>query len=121
VLDDDRYSTNDAFSLFGPSVLSDGDLNATSNSNLPTELSAIIKPLADNRGLTKTHTLVKDSPVLDAGDNSHCCGMSQAPLNQRGETRYNYACDIGSVEGLIEDGGFIVIPLPRGKVVVIPQ
>jgi CSLREA domain-containing protein len=41
---------------------------ATSNGTNPTALSAIIAPLANNGGPTKTHALVAGSPAQDTGD-----------------------------------------------------
>jgi CSLREA domain-containing protein len=123
VLGDDRYSnaSDEAFFGFPPPELSGDDITATIDGSHPTELTAIIKPLASNGGPTKTHGLVKDSPALDAGDNSICGDMNQVITDQRGELREDGACDIGSVEGLVDDGSFMVIPLASGKVVVIPQ
>ena len=122
VLGDNRYTNSrQAFYGFPNVVLNENDINATSDGNTPTELSAIIEPLGNNGGPTQTHGLVKDSPALDAGDNSDCGIMSQVSTDQRGEARDDGACDIGSVEGVVDDGGFIVIPLGGGRAVVIPQ
>lgn len=43
------------------------DILATSNGTNPTALAAIIAPLANNGGPTKTHALVAGSPAINAG------------------------------------------------------
>jgi hypothetical protein len=44
------------------------DILATSNGTNPTALAAILSPLANNGGPTKTHALVAGSPAIEAGD-----------------------------------------------------
>lgn len=56
---------------------------------------AILGPLADNGGLTKTHALVAGSPAIDL-DAACSAGLSQ---DQRGEARPSGAgCDAGAFE-----------------------
>ena len=58
-------------------------------------LSAILKPLADNGGPTKTHALPAGSPALNASPANSGC----KPTDQRGVTRpQGAACDIGAFE-----------------------
>jgi len=75
-------------------------------------------PLADNGGETQTHALSVNSMALNTGDNATC-----EALDQRGENRSDGMCDVGAFELQVEvdDTSFFVIPLPTGKVVVIPN
>ena len=58
-------------------------------------LSAILKPLADNGGPTKTHALPAGSPAIDASPDDADC----AATDQRGVRRpQGPACDIGAFE-----------------------
>ncbi|MGQ0621721.1 MAG: choice-of-anchor Q domain-containing protein [Panacagrimonas sp.] len=69
------------------------DLTATSNGSVPTTLSAILAPLADNGGDTLTHGLVEGSPAIDAA------GDTCSDSDQRGVARpQGAACDIGAFE-----------------------
>lgn len=81
--------------------------------------------LADNGGFTLTHALIEGSQAIDAGDNAVCNAAPINDLDQRAEVRpEGISCDIGAFEGMIEaidDGSFIVIPLPNNKTVVIPS
>ena len=54
-------------------------------------LNAILRPLADNGGPTRTHALVNNSPAIDAA-NAAC-----PATDQRGAER-DSQCDIGSFE-----------------------
>lgn len=72
-------------------------------------------PLANNGGRTLTHALADDSIAINTGNNTTC-----AARDQRGFTRNDRACDVGAFE-VQDDGGFFVIPLKNGKVVVIPD
>jgi hypothetical protein len=55
---------------------------------------AILGPLKDNGGPTRSHSLASDSPALESADNSTCLTMDQRgvkrPLGQR--------CDVGAFE-----------------------
>ena len=46
------------------------DILATSDGGSPTALGAILGPLADNGGPTRTHALMPDSPALDAANSA---------------------------------------------------
>jgi len=60
-------------------------------------LSAILLPLADNGGGTKTHALAIGSPALDASPDDATCPTT----DQRGNPRpRGPACDIGAFEGV---------------------
>jgi Ca2+-binding RTX toxin-like protein len=60
-------------------------------------LGAILLPLADNGGGTKTHALAMGSPALDASPDDATCPAT----DQRGNPRpRGPACDIGSFEGV---------------------
>ena len=72
-------------------------------------------PLANNGGRTLTHALADDSIAINTGNNATCVAR-----DQRGFTRNDRACDVGAFE-VQDDGGFFVIPLKNGKVVVIPE
>ncbi len=94
-------STNaQAFVNFAPGGT---DINATSDGDTPTTLSAILnRSLASNGGTTRTHALVTDSPAIDAINNGTC---PPPAVDQRGISRPRdgdgdggVACDIGSFE-----------------------
>ena len=73
-------------------------------------------PLADNGGLTLTHSLLSGSPAINTGDNATC-----EATDQRGETRQLSArnpCDVGAFEALDENTQTFVIPLDNGKTVI---
>jgi hypothetical protein len=53
--------------LYGGVSAGATDILATSNGTNPTALAAIIAPLANNGGPTKTHALVAGSPAINAG------------------------------------------------------
>ena len=94
------------------------DITATSDGTAPTDLAAILLPLADNDGATFTHELPEGSPAIDAGDNAVCEGAPIFNLDQRGESRPQArSCDIGSFEAE-EPGQFFVVPLPNGRPVI---
>lgn len=72
-------------------------------------------PLANNGGPTLTHALASDSIAINTGNNGTCLAR-----DQRGFARNDRACDVGAFE-VQDDGGFFVIPLKNGKVVVVPE
>jgi len=79
----------------------DGDAGVTGFSPGSTDivpnapLSAILKPLADNGGPTKTHALPVGSPAIGQSPANSGC----KPTDQRGVTRpQGAACDIGAFE-----------------------
>ena len=79
-----------------------------------------LQPLTFNGGPTQTHLLSENSIAINSGDNLTC-----TDIDQRGETRalsIADSCDVGAVEFLTSDiKGFYVVPLPNGKIVVIPE
>lgn len=89
---------------------------------LGTAISAdpLLGPLQNNGGVTQTHALLVGSPAIDAGDDAICSAAPISNLDQRGQKRPSgLQCDIGAYE--VDEGGFIVIPLPGQKVVIIPS
>jgi hypothetical protein len=91
--------TTNEFNLFGH----DGDAGVVgftpgSTDIVPNEsLGAILLPLADNGGGTKTHALAIGSPALDASPDDATC----LATDQRGNPRpRGPACDIGAFEGV---------------------
>ena len=89
----------DEHNLFGH----DGDAGVEgfvpgSTDIVPNEpLGAILLPLADNGGGTKTHALAIGSPALDASPDDATCPST----DQRGNPRpRGPACDIGAFEGV---------------------
>ncbi|MCG8423546.1 MAG: hypothetical protein MJE77_37070 [Proteobacteria bacterium] len=64
-------------------------------------VDAMLKPLADNGGVTSTHALAGNSPAVDAGNPAGCTdheGMVLA-TDQRGQSRSAHGrCDIGAFE-----------------------
>jgi Ca2+-binding RTX toxin-like protein len=90
---------SDEYNLFGH----DGDAGVSgfvpsSTDIVPNEsLEAILLPLADNGGGTRTHALAIGSPALDASPDDAGC----AATDQRGNPRpRGSACDIGAFEGV---------------------
>lgn len=85
----------------------------TTSDQLNVPLNRIIEPLANNGGQTRTHALPADSPALNSGNNTNC-----PSIDQRGEPRDDGACDIGAVEGPLDDESFFVVPLKNDKAVI---
>ena len=96
------------------SIIEDGSCDATRSGDPD------LGPLASNGGPTRTHLPSENSIAINTGDDSECL-----PRDQRGEFRPASdadQCDVGAVEFTSNDAtGFIVIPLPNGKAVVIPN
>ncbi|MCW5201966.1 hypothetical protein VU12_03405 [Desulfobulbus sp. US4] len=105
-------SDADAFYGFTPGS---SDVNATSDGtsgiHIPTALSAIIDPLADNGGSTLTHALVPGSPAIDLDPNNVECSTGLA-TDQRGEPRpVGAGCDAGSYEvNMVSSNGNAFLP-----------
>jgi len=90
------------------------DVSATGDSANPFALNAILTPLADNGGKTKTQALVAGSPALDLAPKSEC-NFSPLSLDQRGSTRPSgHGCDAGSYEYKQSNLLFMVIPVISG-------
>ncbi len=88
-------TSDEAFSNFMPGS---NDVNATSDSDTSTELTAIIDTnLADNGGHTQTHALVTGSPAINLDAS---CSAGQA-TDQRGYPRPTAGCDAGAFEFIL--------------------
>lgn len=72
------------------------DLTATSNGTVPTALAALLKPLADNGGPTKTHALVAGSPALDL--DASCSNVLYMYDQRRHKRPEGEGCDAGAYE-----------------------
>ncbi|MCI5132518.1 MAG: hypothetical protein D3904_13645, partial [Candidatus Electrothrix sp. EH2] len=96
-------SSADAFYNFTPGsadITATSDCDTSEDNCIPTALSDILNPLADNGGPTKTHALVPGSPAIDL-DADCSAGLD---TDQRGEPRpLGAGCDAGAFEGSIGD------------------
>ena len=91
---DSLNSMADAFNGYTPDLLGT-DIIASSDGPMPTALTSIlVTTLKDNGGPTKTHALVAGSPAIDSG-HGFCFST-----DQRGVSRDDGECDIGSYEYL---------------------
>jgi len=99
-------------SIIATSLDALGNLNPSA-----TALNKIIGPLRFNGGVTRTHNLVDRSPAIDSGSQMFCVGSFITPLvrDQRGRTRNDGSCDIGSVE--YQDSACFVVPTANSRVV----
>ena len=90
--------------------------NNTCEFDQPTDLpstSAFLRPLANTGGPTPTHSLLPDSPAIDAGDDGVCPAIGQRgvirPLD--GDDVPGAVCDIGAVEfSWATDGYKLMLP-----------
>ncbi len=99
LLGHDGLDSAAAFQGFMPGGL---DRAASSDGDLPTPLSALIEPAADNGGFTRTMALVAGSPAVDAVSGASC---RESETDQRGIARPQNGdgdsfadCDIGAYE-----------------------
>ena len=93
VLGDSSKTNAQAFS--GTAVPDSTNIIATSDGTKPTALAAILSPLADNGGPTKTHALPVGSPAIDLDANCN----AQLTVDQRRYTRpVGLGCDAGAFE-----------------------
>ena len=67
-----------------------------------TEVDALLAPLANNGGNTRTHALLPGSPAIDAAADASCFGKLTQGVDQRGAPRPNIGCDIGAHEQEVE-------------------
>ena len=91
-----------------------GDTTDASSNFVATDLldvDPLLGPLQDNGGATLTHSLQNNSPAIDAGDNTVC-----PVIDQRGETRDDWKCDIGAVEIRLTDDDTIAKTVSEGNV-----
>ena len=108
----------DAFYLTVGSSVS-ADLLATIGGNAQTSLGNIIDTtLTDNGGPTRTHAPAPNSPALDAGDNTNCGPGKDIDTDQRGIARSDGLCDIGAVEGAVDNSTCFVVPTSNNKVAI---
>jgi CSLREA domain-containing protein len=74
---------------------------------------AMLGPLSNNGGSTKTFSLLEGSPAIDAGDNVDCSGTDQRgasrPVDGNGD--FLKKCDIGSYELFGLNPIFVYLPL----------
>lgn len=109
-------SISGQFNLIGDAA-SSGGLAHGQNGNIvgidgtgTIPLAAIVNPLADNGGPTRTHALVPGSPALDAGTNP-----TAAAFDQRGPgfpRQFGKAVDIGAFERDPDEPVAVLTPLP---------
>lgn len=93
VLGDSSKTNAQAFS--GTFVPDSTNIIATSDGTNPTALAAILSPLADNGGPTKTHALPVGSPAIDLDANCN----AKLTIDQRRYTRpIGLGCDAGAFE-----------------------
>ena len=63
------------------------------------EVDAMLAPLANNGGNTRTHALLEGSPAIDAAFDDACFGKLTQGVDQRGAARPQpFGCDIGAHE-----------------------
>lgn len=68
--------------------------------------------LQNNGGATHTFALQQDSPAIDAGDNATCAAAPVSSLDQRGQARSDYQCDIGAFELKLADSDTVIKTVP---------
>lgn len=78
---------------------------------------ARLGPLANNGGNTRTHALLSNSHLINAGNNAICSAPPIGGSDQRGES-HEGVCDIGAYE-FIPEGFFFVIPNKNGGASII--
>ncbi len=93
LLGDSSTSSELAFDGVMPSQ---SDIEATLDGAFPTSISSVIKPLADNGGLTLTHALSSGSRAIDKGDPNSCSSNDQRGVARDGR------CDMGAYEAMQE-------------------
>lgn len=85
---------------FGNNLSSDNSCNKLNALSDMHNTDPKLGSLADNGGNTMTHALAKDSPALDAGNNTNCLNYDQRrqirPYD--GDRDGNAQCDIGAFE-----------------------
>ncbi len=110
-------------------ITDSSNINASSSddgfsTHRPTPMASILRPLDDNTCLVPmgtttggacpmTHGLAARSPAIDSGSLDFCPNY-----DQRGESRSDGLCDMGSFEGYIDDEQCYVIRAQNRKVVM---
>jgi len=116
---DDCYFEPGQIDIDSASIIADGSCAA--DGNYARDGDPGLGPLQNNGGPTFTHAFAEDSIARDSGNTETCLFV-----DQRGDPRFRNAndqnCDVGAYEfDPNETTSFIVIPLPNGKAVVIPN
>lgn len=110
----DCFLDSSTFTSDGASIIEDGSCTKDARSVDPGLL-----PLENNGGRTKTHALSASSPARNSGVQATC-----TLFDQRGQQRFSSGdpkCDVGAIEfNPNDDSSFFVIPLNKGKAVVVP-
>ncbi len=103
----DMNCSNSSATLSGVN-LSDDATCGPASANLLVVANALIGPLDDNGGPTKTHALLSGSPAIDTADDAICAADPVNGIDQRGSARPfdgdedgTAHCDIGAFELLI--------------------
>ncbi|MCP4289678.1 MAG: hypothetical protein GY792_35525, partial [Gammaproteobacteria bacterium] len=95
----------------GTNIDVDGQCASSAGSNFTTT-DPFILPLQDNGGDTWTHALVSNSPAIDTGASADCFAT-----DQRGESRTDWACDIGAYELMFSDSDTVSKTVSTGVTV----
>ena len=94
---EDCYNQDGSIIDGGYNLVEDGSCG------FPAAGDPLLAPLADNGGETQTHALLPGSPAIDAIPSIEC----QVTIDQRGETREDWACDVGAFEMQFSDSDIV--------------
>ncbi len=99
----------DCYNDFGPWGLLLNNLIETGNcfAGDPSP-DPMLGALGNNGGPTQTFTLLPGSPAIDSGDNSSCAAARVNNLDQRGQPREDWVCDVGSLELQLADSHVVI-------------
>jgi hypothetical protein len=99
IIDNSPVDCDGIFQSFGSNIASDVSCFLTHDTDLQNS-NPRLNSLSDNGGPTKTHSLLSNSPAIDAGNNSRCTSIDQRgyPRPADGNGDGVPKCDIGSVE-----------------------
>jgi predicted outer membrane repeat protein len=115
-LDVGIVSDVDAFSI----IENDANCRAGGEIHPSRERDPDLEPLRHNGGPTKTHLPNQNSVAINTGNSESCFSEDQRD-EPRPDTEGDL-CDVGAVEFKNSDiKGFYVIPLPNGKMAVVPE
>jgi len=99
IIDNSPVDCSGILQSFGSNIASDVSCYLTHDTDL-LNTNPRLNSLGDNSGPTKTHSLLPNSPAIDAGNNLRCTSMDQRgyprPVDGNGDGIPK--CDIGSVE-----------------------
>ena len=107
--DNSPSSSGNNFTIDAASIIEDGSCGANRSGDPG------LLPLADNGGVTQTHSLATDSIAINSGDQSTCLATDQRGLSRDSQ------CDVGAFEFGVDaanETSTFVIPLPNGKTVI---